>query len=110
MDGVILQDDTLFGEANAAELARLASKHGLLGVGGKDFAEAGGVIGYGRLDVELYRRGAHFVDRILNGAKPGDLPIEQAARFELVINAKAARSLGLAVPPNILLRAERVIS
>jgi len=109
MDGVILQDDTLFGEANAAELARLTSKHGLLGVGGKDFAEAGGVIGYGRLDADLYRRGAHFVDRILNGAKPGDLPIEQASRFELVINATAARSLGLAVSPTILLRAERVI-
>lgn len=109
MDGVILQDDTLFGAANAVELARLCSKHGLLGIGGVDFVEAGGTIGYGRLDAELYRRGAYFVDRILNGAKPGDLPIEQASRFELVINAKATRALGLAVPQPVLLRADRTI-
>jgi putative ABC transport system substrate-binding protein len=109
MDGVILQDDTLFGEANAVELARLCAKHGLVGIGGMDFAEAGGTIGYGRLDAELYRRGAYFVDRILSGAKPGDLPIEQASRFELVINARAARALGLAVPQTVLLRADRTI-
>jgi putative ABC transport system substrate-binding protein len=109
MDGLILQDDTLFGEANAAELARLASRYRLVGVGGRDFAESGGAIGYGRLEAELYRRGAYFVDRILNGTRPGDLPIEQASRFELVVNARAAHSLGFAMPQSLLLRADRVI-
>lgn len=109
LDGVILQDDTLFGEANAAELARLAARYRLVGVGGRDFAESGGAIGYGRLEAELYRRGAYFVERILNGAKAGDLPIEQATRFELVVNARAARTLGFAMPRSLLLRADRVI-
>jgi len=109
IDGVILQDDTLFGEANAAELARLASQHGLLGVGGRDFAEAGGAIGFGRLEAELYRRGAHFVDRILKGARPAELPIEQATRFELVINGNAVKALGIRVPASVMLRADRVI-
>jgi len=109
MDGVILQDDTLFGETNAAELARLAAKHRLVGVGGRDFAESGGAIGYGRLDAALYLRSAYFVDRILNGVRPGDLPIEQASRFELVVNTTAARALGLAVPQSVLVRVDRVI-
>jgi len=109
MDGLILQDDTLFGEANAVELAKLAAAHGLLGIGGGDFAEAGGAIAYGRNDAELYRRGAYFVDRILKGARPAELPVEQATRFELVINGNAFKALGIRVPASVMLRADRVI-
>lgn len=64
---------------------------------------------YGGTDAELYRRGAYFVDRILKGAKPGDLPIEQATRFELVIDVKTTKALGVKIPESILLRADKVI-
>jgi len=77
--------------------------------GNKELADAGAVIGYGRTDEELYRRGAYFVDRILTGARPADLPFEQASRFDVVINARTARVLGLRVPPALLARADRVI-
>lgn len=109
VDAIVIQDDTIFGETNANAIAELAAKQRLLAVGSQAFAEAGGTIGFGRTDSELYRRGAYFVDRILKGAKPRDLPIEQATRFELVINIKIAKALGINIPQSVMLRADRVI-
>jgi len=78
-------------------------------VGTAEFAKAGGLIGYGANDAELYRRGAYFVDRILKGAKPSDLPFEQATKFELIINLKTAKAFGISIPQVVMLRAEKVI-
>ena len=75
----------------------------------RDFAEAGGFIAYGPSLSAIYRRGAVYVDRILKGARPAELAVEQPTKFELAINLKTARTLGLAVPPAVLLRADRVI-
>jgi ABC-type uncharacterized transport system substrate-binding protein len=78
-------------------------------VGFSEYAEAGGLIGY-RIDfVEMYRRAGIFVDRILKGAKPADLPVEQATKFVVLINMKTAKALGLDVPPTLLVRANEVI-
>ncbi len=74
-----------------------------------DFAEAGGLISYGPSIVDSYRQAARHVARILKGAKPGDLPVEQPTRFDLVVNLKAARALGLTIPGSVLLRADRII-
>ncbi len=109
IDATVLEDDTMFGGGNAKAIAKLAAGQRILAVGNKNFAEEGGILGYGGTDDELYRRGAYFVDRILKGAKPGDLPIEQATRIELVINLRAAKALGIRIPRAILLRADRVI-
>lgn len=109
VDAIVIQDGTIFGEPNASVIAELAARQRFLAIGSNGFAEAGGTIGYGRTDAEPYRRGAYFVDRILKGAKPGDLPIEQATRFELVINMKIAKALGIKIPQSVLLRANRVI-
>jgi putative tryptophan/tyrosine transport system substrate-binding protein len=75
----------------------------------REFAEAGGLISYGPNIGDQFRRVAVFVDKILGGAKPGDLPVEQATRFEVVINLKTAKALGLTIPPSLLARADQVI-
>ena len=75
----------------------------------KDFAEAGGLFAYGPDLNHVYRRGAHYIDRVLKGVKPSDLPVEQADTFHFVINLKTAKTLGLTIPPSLLLRADRVI-
>lgn len=108
IDAIVVSADTLF-RAHAKEIAGLAAKRRLPLVGTREFAEVGALIGYGANNAELYRRAAYFVDKILKGAKPGDLPIEQPTNLELVINMKTAKALGLTIPQTVLLRATRVI-
>jgi putative ABC transport system substrate-binding protein len=93
--------------ARLAQLAmkgRLPSMHGF-----KEYVEAGSLMSYGTSVDGLFRRAAAFVDRILKGAKPADLPVEQPTQFELVINLKTAKALGVTIPPALLLRADQVI-
>jgi putative ABC transport system substrate-binding protein len=73
------------------------------------YPAAGALMSYGVSDIELFRRAANYVDRILKGARPAELPIEQVARFQFVVNLKAAKALGIAVPQSVLLRADEVI-
>ena len=75
----------------------------------KEYMDAGGLMMYGPNVADMYRRSATFVDKILKGAKPAELPVEQPTKFELVINLKTAKTLGLTIPPSLLLRADQVI-
>ena len=105
---VAIHEDGLF-NANIDTLVTLATRHRIFSAGGRELADAGGVLGYGVNFPEIWRRAAYFIDRIFKGAKPADLPVEQPTRFELAINVKAAKALGITFPPTILVRAERVI-
>jgi putative ABC transport system substrate-binding protein len=101
---------TPFSADNAKRIVELAAQHRLPAMYDvRSFVEAGGLVSYGPSLPEMFRRAAFYVDRILKGAKPADLPIEQPTRFELVINMKAAKALGLAIPQSLLLRADQVI-
>ena len=92
------------------ETAELALKNQLPMISrGEAFMEAGGVISYGVSLPDLDRRAATYVDKILKGAKPADLPIQQPTKFDLIINLKTAKQIGLTIPPNVLARADRVI-
>jgi putative ABC transport system substrate-binding protein len=98
----------LFGERR--RIIDLAAKHRLPTVfNAREFVELGGLISYGASVDDLFRRSATFVDKILKGAKPGDLPVEQPTKFELVVNLKTAKALGLTIPQSILYRADDLI-
>ena len=97
-------------QAHRRLIAELAAKHRVPAMyGGREFVEAGGLMFYGPNFPDIYRRAATYVDKIFKGAKPGDLPVEQPTKFELVINGRMAKALGLEVPPSLLLRADEVI-
>ena len=94
----------------ARQIAELALKNRLPSISEQaDYAEAGGLMSYGVNQREQFRRAATYVDKIFRGAKPADLPVEQPTKFELVINRKTAKALGLTIPQSVLLRADRLI-
>jgi putative tryptophan/tyrosine transport system substrate-binding protein len=108
VNAVVVTEDGEFA-ASFKTIAALALGSKLPSVGSKEYAEAGGLIGYGVSILTLYRRAAYFIDKILNGSKPAELPIEQPTRFEFVINHKTAKELGLSISPLLLARADHVI-
>jgi putative ABC transport system substrate-binding protein len=109
VDGLILLPSAMF-SSERRRIADLAAQHRLPTMFFfREFAEAGGLVSYGPNFVELWQRAAAYVDRILKGARPSDLPVEQPTRVELVINLKTAKVLGLTIPPSLLLRADQVI-
>jgi ABC-type uncharacterized transport system substrate-binding protein len=106
---VLLQDDPMLRSAGT-RIGELAVKYRLpVSTGVLEVAEAGALMAYGPDRVDLYRRAAEFVDRILKGARPGELPFEQATKLGLVLNLKTARALGVTIPASFALRADRVI-
>jgi putative ABC transport system substrate-binding protein len=107
-DAVLVSGDTLFA-VNVQTVAELALKHGLPSASVlDDFAEVGGLITFGPDRLEGYRRAAVFVDKMLKGAKPGDLPIQQPSKFELIINTTTAKTLGVTIPQALQLRARLI--
>jgi putative ABC transport system substrate-binding protein len=107
-DALVVVEDTLF-TGEAEQIAALALRHRLPAIGQVVFADAGGMVGNGANQLVLFRRAAVFVDKILKGAKPADLPIEQATRFELIVNLRTAKALGLSLQKEFLFRADRLI-
>ena len=105
---VTLTDPLL--QSHRKQIVEFAAKNHLPGVyTDPEYVEAGGLMSYAANPLEFYARAAGYVDKILKGAKPGDLPVEQPTKFDLVINLKAANQIGLTIPPNVLARADRVI-
>jgi putative ABC transport system substrate-binding protein len=104
----VIEDSVFF--AHRTTLLKLASKARLPVIyGQREFVVAGGLMSYGTNFGDLFRRTAGYVDKILKGAKPGDLPVEQPTKFDLVVNLKTAKALGITIPESILLRADEVI-
>jgi ABC-type uncharacterized transport system substrate-binding protein len=106
---LVLVRDPIIDSEHFRILDFVIEKHVLSMHGEEQFTEAGGLMSYGPRRVELFRRAAVYVDKILTGAKPADLPVEQPRKFELAINLKTAKQIGLTIPPNVLARADKVI-
>ena len=107
---ILVRRDTFVVERNPAEVVELAARRRLPAMYNfREFPDSGGLMSYGANVHDIHRRSAIFVDKILKGAKPGDLPIEQPTKFELVVNAKTAKALGLTIPQSILTRADEII-
>jgi ABC-type uncharacterized transport system substrate-binding protein len=107
-DGLFVTGGTLM-LANQKRIAGFALKSRLPSIGYREYVDTGGLMSYGADQADSYRRVAYYVDRILKGAKPGDLPVEQPTKFELVINLKTAKQIGLTIPQSLLYRADKVI-
>ena len=105
---VITQDGDF--AASFRAIAELAVAHRIASAGPPEYAQVGGLLGYGANTIDLFRRVGYFVDRLLKGAKPADLPIEQPTKFDLIINQKTARALGVSMPQSVLVRADRIIT
>jgi putative ABC transport system substrate-binding protein len=106
---VVVLGDTFYAQ-QARQIARLALELKLPSIYvSPENAQAGGLMTYGQNITDNFRRAAKYVDRILKGAKPGELPIEQPTKFELVINLQTAKAIGVSIPSSVLLRADRVI-
>ena len=96
--------------SNQKRIAELAATNRLPAIYARgDFVASGGLVSYGADQAEPYRRTAVFVDKILKGTKPADIPVEQPTKFEFIINLKTAKKIGLTIPPNVLARADKVI-
>jgi putative ABC transport system substrate-binding protein len=107
-EALAVYEDALF-IAQASRLAALAERHRLPSVGFREYADAGGLLAYGVNFPDVWRRAAGFADRIFKGARPSDLPVEQAGKFDTVVNLRTAKALRLTIHPKVLLRAETVI-
>ena len=109
VDGVVVIANSLLHQ-HQKTIANLAIKHRLPSINERsDYVEAGGLLSYAADDAARSRRAAYYVDRILKGTKPADLPVEQPTKFDFVVNLKTAKQIGVAIPPNVLARADRVI-
>ena len=108
VDAVLVDEDAAF-IANSEVIANLAARQRLPSIAEAPFAKAGGLLSFGANRVDLFRHGAIYVDKILKGANPAELPVEQPTKFELLINLKTAKLLGLILPPQLLARADEVI-
>jgi ABC-type uncharacterized transport system substrate-binding protein len=104
----VLLDDSMLID-NAPAIGKLALKHDLPSIGFPSYAEADGLLGFGVDFAELWGRAATFVDKIIKGAKPADLPFERASKFEMIVNLKTAKAIGVELPTSVLLRADHVI-
>ncbi len=108
--GALVVIDDLVISSHQSRILEIAARHSLPVISQfREFCEAGGLMAYGPNNDEMFRRAAFFIDKILKGAKPADLPVEQPTKYELVINLKTAKALGLTIPPSLVLRADQVI-
>jgi len=107
--GLIVFDDPVLWSHRKQVVALAAKRRRPVMYGQREFVDDGGLMSYGPDRVDHYRRTASYVDKILRGAKPADLPVEQPTKFELVINMKATKALGLTIPPSVLLQADQVV-
>jgi putative ABC transport system substrate-binding protein len=110
VDGLVVPADATLFDGLRGRIAELAAESRLPALcAWRMYVETGGLMSYGRSFPDIHRRAAYYVDRILKGTKPADLPVEQPSKFELVINLKTAQALGLTIPPTLLFQADEVI-